>query len=99
MTASQITRAEFERLEKRVEILAQEVEGEKLVSRYILKQTRQNGDDLAAVKMRVDRIEEKVDRIESDLRGLRQDFNASQKQLPAMIAEVMRDVLRGERAE
>jgi tetrahydromethanopterin S-methyltransferase subunit G len=95
MTATEISRAEFERLEQRVDALAHEVEGEKLVSRYILKQTRQNGDDLAAVKTRVDRIEEKIDRIESGLRGLRQDFSVTQKQLPGMIAEVLRDVLRG----
>ena len=55
---------------------------------------RQNGDDLAAVKTRVDRIEEKVDRLETELRGLRSDFNSSQTKLPGVIAEVMREVLR-----
>jgi uncharacterized protein YoxC len=101
MPAPEVTREDLKRVEDRVEFVAQEVDGEKLLSRYILKQARQNGDDLAAVKTRVDRIEEKVDRLdqrvdrlETDLRGLRSDFNASQEKLPGMIAEVMREVLR-----
>lgn len=84
----------MKRVEDRVEFVAQEVDGEKLVSRYILKQTRQNGDDLAAVKARVERIEEKVERLETEIRGLRSDFNSSQLKLPAIIADVMREVLR-----
>jgi chromosome segregation ATPase len=101
MTAPEVTREDLKRVENRVEFVAQEVDGEKLLSRYILKQARQNGDDLAAVKARVDRIEEKVDRLEqkvdrleTDLRGLRYDFNSSQEKLPGIIAEVMREVLR-----
>ena len=52
-----VTKEEFQALE-------QEVEGEKLVTRHILEQTRRNGDDLAAVKTRLDRVEEKVDRLD-----------------------------------
>ena len=88
----------MKRVEDRVEFVVQEVDGEKLVSRYILKQTRQNGDDLAALKTRVERIEEKVDRLEqkleSEMRGLRNEFISSQTKLPGIIAEVMREVLR-----
>ena len=40
-----VTRDEFE---ARVGVLEQEVDGEKLVTRHILEQTRRNGDDLAA---------------------------------------------------
>jgi tetrahydromethanopterin S-methyltransferase subunit G len=94
MPAPEVTREDLKRVEDRVEFVAQEVDGEKLVSRYILKQARQNGDDLLAVKSRVERIEEKVDRLETDLRGLRNDFNSSQTKLPGIIAEVMREVLR-----
>ena len=101
MPAPDVTREDLKRVEDRVEFVAQEADGEKLLSRYILKQARQNGDDLAAVKTRVDRIEEKVDRLdqkvdrlETDLRGLRSDFNSSQEKFPGVIAEVMREVLR-----
>jgi predicted nucleic acid-binding Zn-ribbon protein len=108
MPAPDVTREDLKRVEDRVEFVAQEVDGEKLLSRYVLQQARQNGDDLAAVKTRVDRIEEKVDRLdqkferleqkvdrlEADLRGLRSDFNSSQEKLPGIIADVMRDVLR-----
>jgi tetrahydromethanopterin S-methyltransferase subunit G len=93
MPAPDATREDLKRVEDRVEFVAQEVDGEKLLSRYILKQARQNGDDLAAIKARVDRIEEKVDRLETEMRGLRSDFNSSQEKLPGIIAEVMRDVL------
>ena len=108
MSAPEVTREDLKRVEDRAEFAAQEVDGEKLLSRYILKQVRQNGDDLAAIKTRVDRIEEKVerldqkvdrlggrvDRLESEMRGLRSDFNSSQEKLPVLIAEVMREVLR-----
>jgi hypothetical protein len=93
MLAADVTREDLKWVEDRVEFVAQEADGEKLLSRYILKQARQNGDDLAAVKTRVDRIEEKVDRLdqkvdrlESEVRGLRSGFNSSQeKSFPASL--------------
>jgi hypothetical protein len=48
-----VTREEFG---ARMTVLEGEVEGEKLVTRYILEQTQQNGNDLAALKTRLDRI-------------------------------------------
>ena len=41
MPAPEVTREDLKRVEDRVEFVVQEVDGEKLVSRYILKQTRQ----------------------------------------------------------
>ena len=92
---------DIEALERRVAALEQEVEGEKVVSRYILEQTRRNGDDLAAMRSRLDRIEARLDRIEgrldrhdgrfdrleAELRSLRSD-------LPKIVADTMREVLR-----
>ena len=85
-----VTREEFE---ARVGVLEREVEGEKLVTRYILEQTRRNGDDLAAIKGRLDRVEEKVDTLDRKVDGLIRD-------LPTIVADVMREVLRehGERS-
>ncbi len=104
MPEPEVTREDLKRVETRVEFVAQEVEGEKLLSRYILQQTRQNGDDLAVLKARteriegkVDKLEGKVDRLETELRALRNDFNSSQSRLPGIIAEVMREVLRESR--
>jgi len=105
MPAPEVTGEDLKRVEDRVEFVAQEVDGEKLLSRYILKQARQNGDDLAALKTRVERIEDKVDRLEqkleteigsvrSELRELRSEFKSSLSALPGTIAEVMREVLR-----
>lgn len=83
----------LELLEKRATAMEQEVAGERAVTRYILEQVRRNGDDLAALRSRVDRqdarldqIEARLYRIESDIRGLRAD-------LPTMIAVTMREVL------
>jgi chromosome segregation ATPase len=94
----------LERLEKRVSALEMEVEGEKVVTRYILEQVRRNGDDLAALRTRVGRVEERLDvverrlsdiemrlgRLETEVRSLRRD-------LPGIIADTMREVLREHR--
>src|SRR5580704_13839140 len=91
--ASEVTRDEFTALER-------EVEGEKLVTRHILEQTRRNGDDLAAVKSRLDRVEQKLDGVERNVDGLERKFDRLQrkfdglsKNLPKIIGEAMRDVL------
>jgi hypothetical protein len=85
-----VTREEFE---ARVGVLEREVEGEKLVTRHVLEQTRRNSDDLAAIKTRLDRVEQKLD-------GLDQKFNGFVRDFPGTVAETMREVLRerGERS-
>jgi hypothetical protein len=90
-----VTREEFE---ARVGVLEREVDGEKLVTRHVLEQTRRNGDDLAAVKTRLNRVEQKLDHVEQKLDGLDQRFNGFLRDYPATVAEVMRHVLR-ERGE
>ena len=67
-----VTREEFAALE-------QEVEGEKLVTRHILEQTRRNGDDLAAIKTRLGRVEAKLDGV--DLKGLVQKVDGLDKKV------------------
>lgn len=88
---SDVTREEFE---GRVGVLEREVEGEKLVTRHILEQTRHNSDDLAAIKTRLDRVEGKVDGVAQDLTGLRGMVMGLTTALPGMIGDVMREVLR-----
>ena len=94
--ATEVTREEFE---ARTGVLEREVEGEKLVTRHILEQTRRNGDDLAAVKTRLDRIEEKLDGV--DLKGLVRKVDGLDRKvdglaenLPRIVGDVMREVLR-----
>ncbi|MGA0595823.1 hypothetical protein ACO2SS_12225 [Enterovirga sp. CN4-39] len=95
-------------LERRVTTLEQEVEGEKLVTRHILEQTRRNADDLAVIKARLvahdrrfdshdarfDRHDARFDRLEGEIRGLKTDFANLRRDLPAMVAETLREVLR-----
>jgi chromosome segregation ATPase len=99
--ATDVTREEFQHLERRVGVVEHEVEGEKMVSRHILEQTRRNGDDLAAVKSRLDRHDQRFDNLErevrdlrSDLHGLRSDLHGLRNELPTIVGEVMRDVLQ-----
>jgi hypothetical protein len=68
-----VTREEFE---ARVGVLEREIEGEKLVTRHILEQTRRNGDDLATVNSRLDHMEQRLDRVEHKLDGLDLRFSA-----------------------
>ena len=93
MSQAEVTRDEFTRLEARVSTIEQETEGEKMFSRYILTQTRQNGDDLAALKSRVDRIEAKVDRLEQTVGHIDLSLGALRRDLPSIVADAMRDVL------
>lgn len=92
--------SEIELLERRVTALEQEVEGEKVVSRYILEQVRKNADDLAALRGRAGRIEGRLDSIESRLSRIEQrmdriesEFRNFRAELPRMMAETMREVL------
>jgi hypothetical protein len=97
-----VTREEFE---ARVGVLEREVEGEKLVTRHILEQTRRNGDDLATIKGQLDgvdlkRLVQKVDSLESKVDGLEwkigsvdAKLTALAHSLPTMIAEAMRKAL------
>jgi len=85
MTAD-VTRGEFE-------VLQHEVEGEKLVTRHILEQTRLHSDDLAAIKTRLDRVEQKVDGLERKVDGVDLKVSRLARDLPTTVADVMRLVL------
>jgi hypothetical protein len=99
---SDVTREEFE---ARVGVLEREVDGEKLVTRHILEQTRRNGDDLAAIKTRLGRIETRLDvpdsrlgEIEKKVDNLAYTVEGLKRDLPKIVGEAMRDVL-GERGK
>jgi len=83
-----VTRNEFDQLKTRVEIV--EVEGEKMVTRHILEQSRRNGDDLAAIKSRLDRHDQRFDNLERRVDGLERHVK---QDLPTIIRDVMREVL------
>jgi hypothetical protein len=90
-----VTREEFE---ARVGVLEREVEGEKLVTRHILEQTRRNGDDLSTIKKQLDGVDlkglvQKVDGLEWKLGSVDAKLTALAHSLPTMIAEAMRKAL------
>src|SRR5687767_12187157 len=106
--AEYVTRDEFAQLAVRIDIVEREVEGEKMVTRHILEQTRHNSDDLAAIKSRLDRFEQrfdglerkfdglerKVDGLDRNVGGLDHKVNRLTRDLPTIVADVMREVLR-----
>jgi hypothetical protein len=87
--------------------LVDEVRGEKVVTRHILEQTRRNSDDLAVIKTRMARVEEKVDgidgrvgRLEGKVDGLdarmgrlEGKFDGLVRDLPRIVGNTMREVL------
>ena len=98
--ASDITRGEHDRLVGRVDVLEREVEGEKMVTRHILEQTRRNSDDLAAIKTRLDRVEAKVDgvetkvdRLETKVDRLETTLQSALHNLPKIVGEAVREAL------
>ena len=99
--ATDVTRDKFDHLRARVDVVEREVEGEKTVTRHILEQTRRNGDDLATVKSRLDRhdqrfdnLERRFDNLEREVGGLRADLHGLRNELPTIVGDVMRDVMR-----
>jgi uncharacterized protein YoxC len=92
--AEPVTRDEFTQLVVRVDVIEREVEGEKMVTRHILDQTRRNGDDLAAIKSRLDRVDQRVDGLDRKVDGLNLKVNHLTRDLPTIVANVMRQVLR-----
>ena len=85
--ATDVTRDEFE---ARTGVLEREVEGEKLVTRHILEQTRRNADDLAAVKTRLDRVERKVEGAAQDIGGVRRMLAGLIRDLPKIVGDAVR---------
>lgn len=96
-----IGRDDFKILQDRVAVVEREVDGEKMLSRYILKQVRANGDDLAAVKTRLDRVETEVrqdiSEVRRDISALKNDVAGLRKELPTIVADAMREVLKESR--
>ncbi|MDC7790007.1 hypothetical protein PQJ75_29860 [Rhodoplanes sp. TEM] len=100
-----VTRTEFEHLVGRVGVVEREVDGEKMVTRHVLTETRRNSDDLAAIKSRLDRVELKLDDLSRKVEGIAEDLNGRiagvdgkvsglAATLPGLIADTMREVLR-----
>jgi hypothetical protein len=53
-----------------------------------------DGDDLAAVKSRLDRHDQRFDNLEHRFDGLQRQVGSLRKDIPTIVGEVMRDVLR-----
>jgi len=89
---SAVTREEFE---TRIGVIEREVEGEKMVTRHILEQSRRNSDDLAAIKTRLDRVEGKVDALQTTVGGLQTTVNGLVRDLPKIVADAVREASPG----
>jgi len=65
-----------------------------MVTRHILEQTRRNDDDLAAVKSRLDRVDQGMDGLERKVDGVERKVDGLTKDLPKVVGDAMREVLR-----
>ncbi len=92
-----VTREEHKILQDRVSVVEREVDGEKMLSRYILQQVRANGDDLAAVKTRLGRVETDISEVKRDLSVVQNDLAQFRKDMPSIVADAMREVLKESR--
>ena len=99
--AGDVTRSEFDHLATRVSVVEREVEGEKMVTRHVLEQSRRNGDDLAALKARMGRVEQSVDGLtvevaglKTEVAGLKTEMAGFSKNLPTIVGDVLREVFR-----
>jgi len=79
-----VTRDEFAQLAARVDVLEGEVDGEKMVTRHILEQTRHNSDDLAAIKSRLDRHDQRFDALERKFDGLERKFDGLERKVDGL---------------
>jgi hypothetical protein len=64
------------------------------LKRHILEQTRRNGDDLAAVKTRLDRVEGRLDGVEGRLGHVEHEVRKLRDDMPSIVGGAMREVLR-----
>jgi len=90
---SDVTGEEFQQLATRTDILERKIEGEKMVTRHILEQTRRNGADIAEIKTGlkglthgVDGLDRKFDGLRGEFVGLRGEFRKLREDLPASSA-------------
>ena len=99
-----VTRDEFDQLAARTDVVEREVEGEKLVTRHILEQTRRNGDDIAEMKTdlkgltrRVDGLDQKVDGLDRKVDVLDRKVGDLARHLPEIVGDAVREAFREER--
>jgi tetrahydromethanopterin S-methyltransferase subunit G len=97
--ATDVTKERFDHLKARVDVVEREVVGEKSVTRHSLEQMRHNGDDLTAVKSRLDRHDQRFDSLERRFDGLECQVAALRGDIPSIVGDVMRDVLGRARQE
>ncbi|MBX9777996.1 MAG: hypothetical protein K2Y71_26745 [Xanthobacteraceae bacterium] len=75
-----------------------------MVTRHILEQTRRNGDDLAAVKARLQTMDQRFDRLEGKVGSMDRKIEAIErkvdglaKALPDIVGDAVRDANRPRR--
>jgi chromosome segregation ATPase len=98
------TAGRWQALEDRVSALEQDVDGERIVSRHILQETRANTDLLAVIDKRQERIEDKfdgldrkVETLERKVDGIDQGLKSLARSLPQIVADAIREVDRERR--
>jgi outer membrane murein-binding lipoprotein Lpp len=81
-------------LARQVKELAGEVDGEKIVTRHILEQLRQNTDILLEFRGELTALHQKVDKIGDAVALLGAQVTSLEPKLSGIVADALRDVLR-----
>src|SRR6266850_2057761 len=87
--STHMTREEFDR---RMRVVEGEVEGEKLVTRFILEQTQRNGDDLGALKARIDHLSSDVALVRGAVTGHTALLNVLVQDVGQLRQDMQRDM-------
>jgi chromosome segregation ATPase len=99
-------------LKRRVTLLESEVKADRELPVRLFQYVREMRDDIAVLRShamvtegrlgrleeRMGNVEQRLDRVESELASLRAEFATFRKELPGIIAETMREVLRDMRS-
>jgi chromosome segregation ATPase len=104
MTTLEELAAKFEALEKRVDDLAADKAGQDRLNSRTFEMLSEVRDDVAllrrhaiATDARLEKMDARLEKVESRLTKLDNNFTAFQRDLPSLIANTMREVLRERR--
>jgi hypothetical protein len=104
-----VTRDEFSRLATRTGILERRVQGLRAMRLQILDLVRREGDDLAAIKTRLGRIEDRLDACDESLvnvdstglgstvDGLSRKLDDLRRNLPHVVRKAVREAMKPSR--
>jgi len=85
---------EISDLKRRIDELESEVDGEKLLTRYIYETTKRTETKVDRLENRVGGVETRLDGLEANMGKLADELRTLREDLPGIVANAMRDVMK-----